>query len=281
MSLILDGKIVAQSVYGRMAEEIAALPIRPKLSVVLVGEDPASQTYVKSKAARCEQLGLQSETVRLPATVLENELYAVLETLNEDVSVHGILVQLPLPAHLSKYDVARRISAMKDVDGLHPENAGLLSQGRPRFAPCTPAGVVEMLDFYKIPVDGRHAVVIGRSEIVGKPAAQLLLQRNATVTICHSRTQSIENVAALADILVVAMGKPQAVDRNWVKPGATVIDVGIHRVAGKLVGDVHTESVQEVASAVSPVPGGVGPMTIAMLMQNVVRAAGLQYPRSN
>ncbi|MCB0418867.1 MAG: bifunctional 5,10-methylenetetrahydrofolate dehydrogenase/5,10-methenyltetrahydrofolate cyclohydrolase, partial [Bdellovibrionales bacterium] len=268
MSLILDGKIVAESVYARVQEEIASLPIQPKLTVVLVGEDPASQTYVKSKANRCEKLGLQSETIRLPATVLENELYSVLETLNEDVGVHGILVQLPLPNHLSKYEVARRISPVKDVDGLHPENAGLLLQGRPRFAPCTPAGVIEMLDFYKIPIEGRHAVVIGRSEIVGKPAAQLLLQRNATVTVCHSRTVATESLTALADILVVAMGKPESVDRTWVKPGATVIDVGIHRVGGKLVGDVHTESVHEVASAISPVPGGVGPMTIAMLMQN-------------
>lgn len=274
MATLLEGKQVAQTIYERLMGN--RTPTVPKLSVVLVGEDPASQTYVNSKAKRCEILGFKSEVVRLPIDTTTEKLLQTIERLNADGSVHGILVQLPLPAHLDPKKVIDSLDPMKDVDGLCAENAGLLLQGRPRFAPCTPAGIIEMLKFYKTPIAGKSAVVLGRSEIVGKPMAQLLLQENATVTICHSKTADIRKESLRADILVVAIGKPNYVTAEFVGPQCTVIDVGIHRVGDRLVGDVEFASVSPKVKAISPVPGGVGPLTIAMLMSNVAHAARLK-----
>lgn len=278
-ALILEGKKVAENVYKNLLLDISLLPAIPKISLIIVGEDPASQTYVKSKGKKCMDLGLRSETIALPATLTEQELIARIQKLNQDKDVNAILVQLPLPKHMNKERVLREVSPTKDVDGLHFENLGLLMQGSPRFSPCTPLGVIEMLKFYNIPMEGRRCVVVGRSEIVGKPMAQLLLMQNATVTICHSKTANLEEETKKADILVAALGKAKFLNDTHVKPGAVVIDVGIHRVNEKLCGDVDFEKVKEIASAISPVPGGVGPMTIAMLMKNVVLAAKLQAGR--
>jgi len=274
MPLILDGKKVAEALYQKLLLDLSLLPVVPKIVFLLVGEDPASQTYVKSKGKKCQDLGLLSETVVLPATTPEDDLIARIHDLNRDKAVHGILVQLPLPAGMNKQRVLREIDPKKDVDGLHPENQGRLFQGEPRFLPCTPAGIVEILKFYSIPMEGAKVTVIGRSEIVGKPAAQLMLMNNATVQICHSKTKDLKAETSVADILIVAIGKPKFVTAEMVKAGATVIDVGIHRIDGKIVGDVDFESVAPKAGAISPVPGGVGPMTIAMLMKNVIQAAG-------
>jgi len=276
MPLILDGKKVAEALYQKLLLDLSLLPVVPKLVVVLVGEDPASQTYVRSKGKKCQDLGLLSETVLLPATITEDELIQRVHALNKDKSVHGILIQLPLPAGVNKNRVLREIDPKKDVDGLHPENQGRLFQGEPRFLPCTPAGVIEILKFHSIPIEGAKATVIGRSEIVGKPVGQLLLMNNATVQMCHSKTRDLKRETAAADILIVAMGKPGFVQAEMVKEGAVVIDVGIHRIDGKLVGDVDFASVSPKASAITPVPGGVGPMTIAMLMKNLIHAASLQ-----
>jgi methylenetetrahydrofolate dehydrogenase (NADP+)/methenyltetrahydrofolate cyclohydrolase len=274
---LLDGAKVAESIYEKIPLEISLLSYIPKLVVILVGEDPASQTYVKSKGKKCLDLGLRSETILLPATVSEAELVDKVRSLNRDKDCHGILVQLPLPAHIDKRRVLEEIDPLKDVDGLHSQSLGKLMQGEPSFVPCTPAGVMEILKFYGLPVAGKHAVVIGRSEIVGKPMAQLLLMADATVTICHSKTKALEAECARADILVVAIGRPKFVNASHVKPGAVVIDVGIHRTAeGKLCGDVDAESVREKAGHLTPVPGGVGRMTIAMLMKNLLVAATLQ-----
>lgn len=275
-AVILDGKKVAESIYQQIPLETSLLSYIPKLVVILVGDDPASQTYVRSKGKKCLDLGLRSETITLPATVSESELVERVRALNRDKDCNGVLVQLPLPPHINKKRVLEEIDPLKDVDGLHHESLGRLMQGDPRFVPCTPAGVMEILKFYNIPVAGSRAVVIGRSEIVGKPMAQLLLMKDATVTICHSRTRNLEEEASRADILVVAMGKPKFVNALHVKPGATVIDVGIHRVDGKICGDVDFESVQPKAGYLTPVPGGVGQMTIAMLMKNLLQAAAVQ-----
>lgn len=273
MPLILDGKKVAESLYSKILLDISLLPVVPKIVFVLVGEDPASQTYVRSKGKKCQDLGLQSETVVMPASTSENELLEKIQALNNDKGVHGILVQLPLPPQIHKNRVLRAIDPTKDVDGLHPENIGRLVAGDPRFVPCTPAGVLEILKFHNIPLEGAKVVVVGRSEIVGKPVAQLMLMQNATVTVCHSKTRELSKETAAADVLIVAMGKARFVKAEMVKPGATVIDVGIHRVDGALVGDVDYAPVAERAGAITPVPGGVGPMTIAMLMKNLVLAA--------
>ncbi len=276
MPLILDGKKVAESLYQKLLLELSMLPVVPKIVFLLVGEDPASQTYVRSKGKKCQDMGLLSETQLLPVTVTEEELVGRIQALNKDKSVHGILVQLPLPAGINKQRVLREIDPRKDVDGLHPENQGRLFQGEPRFIPCTPAGIVEILRFYSIPIEGSKVTVVGRSEIVGKPAAQLMLMNNATVQICHSKTKDLARETSAADILIVAIGKPKFVTKEMVKEGATVIDVGIHRVDGKIVGDVDFENVSQRAGAITPVPGGVGPMTIAMLMKNVTQAASLR-----
>ncbi len=276
MALVLDGKLVAEATYQKLLLEVSLLPVVPKIVLILVGEDPASQTYVRSKSKKCRDLGLHGETVLLPASTTEDELVRRMRELSLERSVHGILLQLPVPRSIDKYRVLDQLDPLKDVDGLHPENMGRLMQGRPRFVACTPAGILEIVRHYQIPIAGRKCVVIGRSEIVGKPISQLLTNHDATVTICHSKTRNLEAEASAADILVVAMGKPRFVGPNFVKEGATVIDVGIHRIDGKLIGDVDFEAVQSKAAAITPVPGGVGPMTIAILMKNLVHAAVLQ-----
>lgn len=281
---ILDGKRLALEVRGEVADGVAALVatrgVTPCLAAVLVGDDPASQVYVRNKEAACHKAGIGSRLVRLPAETSEEELLAVVEGLNADGSVHGVLVQLPLPPQIGADRVLRAIDPAKDVDAFHPENVGLMVQGQPRFLPCTPHGVLQMLRRTGIETAGRHAVVVGRSDIVGKPMAILLAQKgwDATVTLAHSRTPDLAAVCRTADVLVAAVGRPRMVHGEWVKPGAAVIDVGINRLddaeGGGLVGDVDYGSVAAVAGWITPVPGGVGPMTVAMLLHNTLSAAG-------
>ncbi len=276
---IIDGKLISASVRQQITEETTAFTaesgVTPHLAAVLVGDDPASQVYVRNKERACEKCGLKSTLHRLSVDTTQQQLMDLVAQLNADESVHGILVQLPLPNHLDSTPVLDSIRPDKDVDGFHPENVGLLLQGRPRFLPCTPHGVMKMLEHEHIKTAGKHAVVIGRSDIVGKPMAALLVQKgvDATVTICHSRTADIAAVTRQADILVAAVGIPEFVKGDMIKPGAVVIDVGINRVNDKLVGDVEFAAAAEKASAITPVPGGVGPMTIAMLLQNTLQAA--------
>ena len=275
-AIIMDGRSVA----GRLKEEIARETlllnqkgIAPHLAGVLVGENAASQVYVRNKENACKKAGIRSTVLRLPETCAQDELENAVRTLNADDSVHGILVQLPLPAHLDEAAVLRLIDPDKDVDGFHAMNSGRLMNGQRGFVPCTPLGVMRMLEAYDIPVRGKHAVVIGRSNIVGKPMAMLLLAADATVTICHSRTENLAQITRQADILVAAVGRPRFVTADMVKPGAAVIDVGINRVDGAIVGDVDFDGVSEVAGYLTPVPGGVGQMTIAMLLANTLDAA--------
>jgi len=276
MAIILDGKVVRDAVLEELKVKVKDLGPGskvPGLAVVLVGEDPASKVYVGSKVKACASLGYYSEEHRLPEKTSQEELLGLVKSLNENQKVHGILVQLPLPSHLRSDPIIEAIAPAKDVDGLHPLSAGHLVMGRKALTPCTPTGVMEILRHYRLPVEGKKAVVIGRSILVGKPMAQLLLGANATVTICHSKTPDITSVAREADILVAAIGKAKFVGSPMVKPGAVVVDVGINRTPeGKLVGDVDFEAVVKVASAITPVPGGVGPMTIAMLMKNTFQA---------
>jgi methylenetetrahydrofolate dehydrogenase (NADP+)/methenyltetrahydrofolate cyclohydrolase len=278
------GRLVRQDV-AKEVERLKALGITPGLSVVLVGDDPASAVYVRSKGKACEEAGMRGETIRLPAETHEAALLDLVDRLNDDPQVHGILVQMPLPRHMSPDKVIRRIRPEKDVDGFHPVNVGKLSIGeRDGFVPCTPAGAIELLLRSGVDTRGKDAVVVGRSNIVGKPMAALLMQDapggNATVTVCHSRTSNLAAHVRRADIVVAAIGKPEMITGDMIKPGAVVIDVGINRVNDasvrkgyRIVGDVHFASAREVASLITPVPGGVGPMTIAMLMKNTVRAA--------
>lgn len=273
---IIDGKRIAQGIRSGLAQKILELlaegKARPGLAVVLVGDNPASRLYVSMKQKACQEVGIYSEEHRLPADTTQDKLLALVDELNHDPKIHGILVQLPLPDHLDEEAVIMRISPDKDVDGFHPINVGRLCIGTKAYVPCTPAGIMRMLDEINFDPAGKKAVVIGRSNIVGKPAAQLLLQRNATVTICHSRTKDLIAECRQADILVAAVGQPEMVKADWVKPGAVVIDVGINRRGKKTVGDVDFENVKEVAGWITPVPGGVGPMTIAMLLTNTVSA---------
>jgi methylenetetrahydrofolate dehydrogenase (NADP+)/methenyltetrahydrofolate cyclohydrolase len=275
---ILDGKSLAAQVRMAVKREVEALAqrgIRPGLAVVLAGEDPGSRIYVRNKVRACEETGVRSELYELPASVSEEALIDRVLALNDDADVHGILVQLPLPKQIDAQRVLETVSPAKDVDCFHAMNLGALLAGKPRMLPCTPAGVMRLLEHGAIPVAGSHAVVIGRSNIVGKPLALLLLQKDATVTICHSKTPDLENVARSADILVAAVGRAKLVTARMVKPGACVIDVGVNRLRdGSLAGDVDFAAVAEVAGAITPVPGGVGPMTIAMLLENCLRAAG-------
>ena len=268
----MDGKALAARVRGEVAEEVAALGRPVGLATVLVGEDPASAVYVRNKRQACTEAGIESIHHELPGDTSEADLLELVSELNADSRVTGILVQLPLPEQIDEDRVIRAIDPAKDVDGFHPMNAGLLMQGQGVLVPATPAGIMEILDAYEVELTGARAVVVGRSNIVGKPISLLLLQRHATVTICHSRTRDLAAVAREADVLVAAIGKPAAVTREMVKPGATVIDVGINRLDGRLVGDV-AEDVAEVAGLLTPVPGGVGPMTIAALLRNTVRAS--------
>lgn len=277
MATIIDGTAVAASVRERAAAQVAELKARgvePCLAVVLVGDDPGSAAYVRMKERDCAEVGITSLDHRLPALTTQIELDALIDRLNADPAVHGILVQMPLPKHLDAESVIDRISPAKDVDGFHPESLGLLVRGLPGFRACTPAGVMELLRVYDIDPSGMRAVVVGRSTIVGKPMALLLLEANATVTVCHSRTRDLPAVCREADLLVAAIGRPRMIDSSYVKPGAVVIDVGINRTDEGLVGDVDFDSVAPIASAITPVPKGVGPMTRAMLMLNTVAAAG-------
>ncbi len=287
-ALIIDGKEIAKEVRAGVAESVAQRKAQgksiPGLATVLVGEDPASQVYVRSKLRACEKLGIRSFNHVLPATTSQAELLSLVRDLNQDPAVNGILVQLPLPKGLDEEEILLAISVDKDVDGFHPVNIGRLAQkGRtPRFVPCTPAGIIRLLKKTLPSLEGKNAVVLGRSNIVGMPVSLLLVRENATVTICHSRTQDLPSIVRTADILVVSIGKPEFVRGDWVKPGATVIDVGVNRVEDstrergyRLAGDVAFEEARQVAAHITPVPGGVGPMTIAMLMKNTLRAAEL------
>jgi methylenetetrahydrofolate dehydrogenase (NADP+) / methenyltetrahydrofolate cyclohydrolase len=291
---LIDGRLVARQVEEEVAAEVARLGFSPGLVAVRVGNDPASEIYVRNKAKKANELGLAGRQVVLPDTTSEEDLLDVVRQLNEDDSVHGILVQLPLPKQIDARKVIDAISPAKDVDGFHPNSVGMLHLGRPTLAPCTPAGVIRLIESTGETIDGKHAVVIGRSDIVGKPMGALLLQKNATVTICHSKTRNLADVARQGDILVAAIGRPILVTADMIKPGAIVIDVGMNRVeagfasqlahdeektrlleknGSVLLGDVDFARAREVAGWITPVPGGVGPMTIAMLMSNTVSAA--------
>ncbi len=286
---ILDGKSLANSIQdeirGRVAEFIEEDGFVPRLATVLVGDDPASQVYVRNKQKACERVGMESELIRLEGDTSEDDLLALITRLNRDPATHGILVQLPLPVQIQEQRILDAIHPLKDVDAFHPENVGRIAQGRPRFLPCTPHGVMQILHRNEIVTSGKHVVVIGRSEIVGKPLAMMLVQRdshlgsgaaNATVTVCHSRTADLGAFCRQADILVAAIGRANFITGEMLKPGAVVIDVGINRVDDKIYGDVDFASASEVASAITPVPGGVGRLTVTMLLENTLKAAELQ-----
>ncbi len=276
---ILDGKALAASVRAAVKERVAQSAIRPGLAVILAGDDPASKVYVRNKTRACEEAGLHSVQIDYPASVPQRELIERIGALNADRAIHCILVQLPLPPGIDAHAVLSAVAPEKDADGFHPANLGALLAGRPRAVPCTPAGIVRLLEHAGVPLAGRHAVVIGRSTIVGKPLALLLLQKDMTVTVCHSKTPHLENEARRADVLVAAVGRPKLVTRAMVKPGACVVDVGINRLAGgSLSGDVDFAAVREIAGWITPVPGGIGPMTIAMLLENCLHAAARQSP---
>ncbi len=286
---ILEGKSLSEQIRAEVAEEAARFQqssgVTPCLAAVLVGEDPASQVYVRNKEKACAKAGMTSRLHRLPATTSQAELLELVESLNVDRAVHGILVQLPLPGGIDAERILDAVDPLKDVDAFHPENVGRIVQGRPRFLPCTPHGIQQLLVRRGIETAGRRVVVIGRSDIVGKPMAIMLLQKargaDATVTVCHSRTKDLPAVAREADILIAAIGRAKFVTRDMVRPGAVVIDVGINRTEEGLVGDVDFESVKEVAGAITPVPGGVGLLTIAMLLHNTLMAAKLQVELKN
>ncbi len=278
----MDGKAVSAHVRETIKQETSAFisesGIVPGLAVIIVGDDPASTVYVRNKHRACLEVGFQSFAYELAENTTEEELLALVKKLNSDSSVHGILVQLPLPKHINETNILLAIDPAKDVDAFHPYNVGKIMIGNYHFLPCTPAGVMEILKYYNIDIEGKECVVVGRSNIVGKPQAMLLMEKNGTVTICHSRTKNLKEVCRRADILVVAIGRAEFLTADMVKPGAVVVDVGINRLAdGKLVGDVDYDAVSELASAITPVPGGVGPMTITMLMKNTLAAAKAVY----
>ncbi len=278
MGTIIDGKAVARVIQAEIKEEVEGLKRRwgmvPGLGVVLVGDDPASHLYVKNKEKACKEVGIRSEEHFLPASISERDILSLIQKLNRNDEIHGILVQLPLPAHVRAERVLNAVSPQKDIDGFHPVNQGLLLSGGEGFRPCTPMGIMKLLDSVRCDPKGKNATVVGRSNIVGKPVAIMLLERHATVTICHSRTAQLKDEVGRADIVVAAIGKAAMIRGDWIKPGAVVIDVGINRLpSGKLSGDVEFESAKERASYITPVPGGVGPMTICMLLFNTLRAA--------
>lgn len=278
---IINGKEISDKLREKLKKEVAKLKneqnLQPSLAVIIVGDDPASKIYVRNKKRACEEIGIKSYEFALPANTSENELLNLIDTLNKRYDVNGILVQMPLPAHINEKTIIEHINPMKDVDAFHEVNVGKIMTGNFKFLPCTPAGIIYLLDETGIKISGKHCVIIGRSNIVGKPLAMLMLHRDATVTICHSKTQNLTEICKTADILMAAVGKANFVTRNMVKPGAVVIDVGINRCEnGKLCGDVDFENVKNVASYITPVPGGVGPMTISMLMKNTLTAALLQ-----
>lgn len=274
--VLIDGKKVSVEIQNRLLQETAELKCKtgrmPGLATVLVGEDPASAVYVRNKNKICNEVGFQSFEQNLPAETTEAQLLDLINGLNQKDEVNGILVQLPLPDHIDSQKILLSIDPEKDVDGFHPINVGKLAIGNALLTPCTPTGIIALLDYYGIEISGKHAVVLGRSNIVGKPVANLLLQRHATVTICHSKTTNLAQVTSQADILIAAVGRPHFVNSEMVKEGAVVIDVGINRVDGKLTGDVDFDSVSNKAGFITPVPGGVGPMTIALLMENTLKA---------
>ncbi len=286
---ILDGKdsarLLRDAIRADVEQWIASGMPQPTLAAVLVGDDPASQVYVRNKERACEQVGMASQLMRRPESTSTTELLELLHSLNQSAEVSGILVQLPLPQQIDAQRVLDAVSPMKDVDAFSPENVGLLVQGRPRFLPCTPHGVVHLLAQYEIELRGKHIVVVGRSDIVGKPLANMLVQRdigfgakyaNATVTVCHSQSKDLASITRSADVLIAAVGQPKLITADMVKIGAVVIDVGINRLEDRLVGDVEFDTVREVASAITPVPGGIGPLTIAMLLRNTLKACQLQ-----
>lgn len=277
MAIILDGKETAKKIRKNLKVEVEHLKknnINPKLAVIIVGNDNASKIYVKNKSKACEELGIEYEEFALEETITQSQLLNLIKKLNNRRDIHGILLQSPIPNNLDINEAFRTISPEKDVDGFNPANVGKLVLGQKTFVSCTPFGIIKILEEYNISVEGKNAVIIGRSNIVGKPMLHCLLNKNATVTICHSKTKNLEEITKKADILIVAVGKAKFVTKNMVKTGATVIDVGINRnEEGKICGDVDFENVEEIASYITPVPGGVGPMTIAMLMENVIKAA--------
>ena len=278
MAIRIDGKVVSAHLREQIKKDVAALKeksgVTPGLAVVLVGDDPASAVYVRNKHRACDEVGMYSEVITMPAETTEDELLSRLAELNADSKIHGILVQLPLPKHISEEKVIAAIDPRKDVDAFHESNVGKIMLGNYDFLPCTPAGVMELLHYYDIAVQGKDCVVVGRSNIVGKPQALLLLAENGTVTVCHSRTKDLAEKTRAADILVVAIGRPNFITADMVKPGAVVIDVGINRLSdGKLCGDVDYAGVEPIAGAITPVPGGVGPMTITVLLKNALKAA--------
>lgn len=280
MSQLIDGKKVSEDTRAEIAKGVEELKsssgITPGLAAVLVGDDPASEIYVRNKRKACEKVGIYSEEHKLPAETTEEELLALVNKLNNDDKIHGILVQLPLPDHINETNILRNVTPLKDVDGFHPENVGRLVEGNPRFISCTPYGIIKMLDYYNIEIKGAEAVVVGRSNIVGKPVGMLLLHRHATVTTCHSRTKDLGEVTRRADILVAAIGRANFITADMVKDGAVVIDVGINRnEEGKLTGDVDFANLSDKVSYITPVPGGVGPMTITMLLWNTLESAKL------
>ena len=279
MAKIIDGKQISKDIKEELKAEVASLAAQGRkccLAVIQVGNDPASSVYVGNKKKACAYVGIESLAYELPEETTEEELLTIIDKLNKDANVHGILCQLPLPKHINEDHVIKAISPKKDVDGFHPQNVGALVIGEKGFVSCTPAGIIQLLKRSNIEMDGKHCVVVGRSNIVGKPMSLLMLRENATVTICHSHTKNLKEICKEADILIVAIGKPQFIDKEYVKDGAVVIDVGIHRDENnKLCGDVKYDEVEPVASYITPVPGGVGPMTIAMLMHNCVEAMKL------
>lgn len=280
MAKVIDGKVISKQIKDELKERVAEYRkqgIEIALAVIQIGNDAASTVYVGNKKKACEYIGIKSVAYELPEETTEEELLKIIHTLNQDDTIYGILVQLPVPKHINENHIIQAIDPKKDVDGFHPQSVGALSIGQPGFVSCTPAGVIQLLKRSNIEIEGKECVIIGRSNIVGKPMAMLLLRENGTVTICHSRTKDLKEITRRADILVVAIGKPKMIDASYVKEGAVVIDVGIHRDANnKLCGDVDYESVEPVASAITPVPGGVGPMTIAMLMHNCVDAVQIR-----
>lgn len=280
MATVIDGKGLAAKMRAEAAKDVAALKragVNPGLAVVLVGDDQASATYVRSKLRDCEECGIASFDYKFPADASQDEILQLVRNLNDDPKITGILVQMPLPSHLDAEEIIAAISPLKDVDGFHPTSLGRLVRGLPGLRPCTPAGIMVMLDEYNIELAGKNAVIVGRSSIVGKPMAHMLLERDATISVAHSRTRNLDEICRSADILVVACGIARLVKGDWVRPGATVIDVGMDRDEdGRLCGDVDYDDVFNVAGAITPVPGGVGPMTRAMLMSNVVTAARMQ-----
>ncbi len=277
MSQIIDGKKISQEIKDELKEKVAKLKEQGTeiaLAVIQVGEDPASSVYVRNKKRACEYIGIESVAYEIPETTTQDELLTIIDDCNKNPKINGILVQLPLPDHIDEDTVIKAIAPEKDVDGFHPQSVGAMTIGEPGFLPCTPAGIIQLLKRSGVEIEGKECVIIGRSNIVGKPMALLLLRENGTVTICHSRTKNLKEVAKRADILVAALGRPKFIDESYVKEGAVVIDVGIHRDANnKLCGDVDFDRVAPHTSAITPVPGGVGPMTIAMLMNNCVESA--------